>query len=58
MVNFTNAAEVKKYTEKYGDPESGLFRVSLMNYNTLYLHDKELIRQVNITKANNFEKPT
>ncbi|EFC38485.1 predicted protein [Naegleria gruberi] len=54
--NFTTADKVRELSFQFGG-EGKIFRLSMCNQNMIWLLDRDLIKQVNITKANTFDKP-
>jgi len=56
-IHFSGAEHVSEYVRKYGDAETGIMRVSMCDHNTVWITGRELVKEVTMTKANNFEKP-
>ncbi|KAG2374400.1 hypothetical protein C9374_010970 [Naegleria lovaniensis] len=52
-----SAFQMQKVIEKFGDPETKTFRLSLPDKNIVYVSDKNMLKEVMVTKSNNFEKP-
>ena len=57
-LHMNNQRSVTELMEKYGDKESGITRMSLMDRNMVIINDKDLLKEVIITKGSIFTKFT
>ncbi|KAF0973308.1 hypothetical protein FDP41_008515 [Naegleria fowleri] len=48
---------LQKIIKEKGDPETKTFRTTLPDRNVLFVSDKNMLKEMMVTKSNNFEKP-
>ncbi|KAG2374401.1 hypothetical protein C9374_010971 [Naegleria lovaniensis] len=52
-----SAFQMQKVIEKFGDPETKTFRLSLPDMNIVFVSDKNMLKEMMVSKSNIFEKP-